>query len=143
MAWASAEDVQNLTGKVVDDTVVQQATGIIEMTSGGRVASMTTVNVSARNLDWLRRAVAYQAAFMVEYPDYFSRQDVSAMTQDGASATFRADGLVLSPLARRCLKRLSWRGVRTMQAGRTDTLRHIPVSTSDDYDDSLSWRSLG
>lgn len=141
MTWCTVQDVQQLTGKTVTDEDVQQATGIIEMTSGGRVASMDPTTVTARNLDWLRRAVAYQAAFMVEYPDYFSRMDVSAFTQDGTSATIRPDGLVLSPLARRCLKRLSWRGVRTVTA-RPGAGTRLPAYTSEAYDDSLAWKPL-
>jgi hypothetical protein len=114
MAWASAVDVYALTGATVTDAQVDQATSVIELTSGGRMARLDPAYLSERNLDWLRRAVAYQAAWIASQPDYFTRMDVSSMTQDGIAAAFRPDGLILSPLARRCLKRLSWRGVRTM-----------------------------
>lgn len=155
--WATAQDVQSLTGKVVDDLVVLQAQAVIELTSGGRVASLDSTLLSTRNLDWLRRAVSYQAAWMVDQPDLFTRMDVSTMSQDGASATIRRDGLVLAPLARHCLKRLSWRGMRTIKpsinrtndrAGyRFSDAPDLPGSvqsayTSSAYDDDLPWEGM-
>ncbi len=142
MVWATAEDVQALTGKVVGDDVIQQATGVIELSQGGRLAALDSTTVSGRNLDWLRRAVAYQAAWMVDQPGSFERMDVTTSTQDGASATMKPDALVLAPLARRCLKRLTWRGMRTIQPGPRAGYARLNVYTSDDYDDSLPYRSL-
>jgi hypothetical protein len=139
MAWATAEDVQQLTGKTVDDTLIDQATAVIEMTQGGRVSSLGTTTVSARNLYWLKLAVAYQAAWMDAQPDYFERMDVDTFTQDGASATLRPDGLRLAPLARTALKRLSWRGMRTIHAS-TGRLR--VGFYSDTADDHLHYRPL-
>lgn len=157
MVWATASDVLTLTGKTVQDADVDQAVAVVELLGGALVASAADAILSARNLEWLRRAVAYQCAFMVEYPDYFTRMDVSAFTQDGTSATIKADGLVLAPLARRCLKRLSWRGVRTVRpsinrtndrAGyRFSDAPDLPgveqgVYTSSAYDDDLPWQKL-
>jgi hypothetical protein len=114
MTWADAVDVKALTGAVVTDALIDQATAVIELTGGGRLAKLDPAYVSERNLDWLRRAVCYQAAFMADQPDYFARMDVSSLNQDGIQATLKGDSLILAPLARRCLKRLSWRGVRTI-----------------------------
>jgi hypothetical protein len=112
--WATAVDVKALTGVTVSDTLIDQATAVIELTGGGRLARLDPAFVSERNFDWLRRAVCYQAAFMAGRPDYFEAADVSSLTQDGVSAQLKGDSLILAPLARRCLKRLSWRGVRTI-----------------------------
>lgn len=142
MTWATAADVLSLTGKVVEDDVIQMATGIVEMNSGILQAATSGVtSPGTRNLEWLRRAISYQAAFMVEYPDYFSRMDVSTFTQDGASAALKTDALTLSPLAKKCIRRLSWRGTRTIQptTGRPITSR-APY-TSDDFDDNLPWKA--
>lgn len=155
--WAAALDVQQLTGKVVGDDDVLQAQAVVELLGGALVTAAGASVLSTRNLDWLRRAVAYQAAFMVEYPDYFTRMDVSVFTQDGTSATIKADGLVLAPLARRCIKRLSWRGMRTLhpsinrtndRAGyRFSDAPDLPTTetaayTSSAYDDDLPWQRL-
>lgn len=144
MSWATTSDVQRLTGKVVQDTDVDQATGIIEIVSGADADLLDATNLSARNLKWLRYAVAYQCAFMVDHPDYFTRMDVTQMTQDGSSATLRADGLVLAPNARRCLKRLSWRGVRTVQAtGEFNRHDRFGNLISDEFFDQLDWKPAG
>jgi hypothetical protein len=158
MSWATAEDVQTLTGKVVQDSDIQQAEGAIALLSAiGRAALLDSTILSTRNLDWLRMASAYQTAWLVEQPDYFSRMDVSQMTQDGTSATLKADALVLAPLARRCLKRLSWRGVRTLtpsinrtvdrSGSRYSNSPDLPgtdqaVYTSSAYDDDLPYKPL-
>lgn len=156
--WATATDVAQLTGKVVQDSDVMMAQSVIEVTSGGRISAMDTTSLSARNLDWLRRAVAYQAAFMVEFPDYFTRMDMMEMSQDGASATARTpDTFVLAPLAVRCMKRFSWRGMRTIvpsinrtvdRAGyRNSNAPDLPdvqnaPYTSSIRDDNLDWSPM-
>lgn len=155
-SWADEADVLRLTGRVVTADDVAQATAVIELTSGGRLAKLDAALVSERNFDWLKRAVAYQAAWMASRPDYFEAMDVSQMTQDGVSATIKADGLILAPLARRCLKRLSWRGVRTIRPTATIIGPHgFPVGTATVLgyaspvgygagvpDDELPWRSM-
>jgi hypothetical protein len=132
--WATAEDVTNLTGKTVDAPAVLQAQAIIELTGGLRVVMTDPAFLSPRNLEWLKRAVCYQAAYMVEHPDYFSRMDLVSLTQDGVSAVFRRDSQILSPLARRCLKRLSWRGMRTITPAVNRTYDRPAYRSSDDPD---------
>jgi hypothetical protein len=146
-SWATPDDVQSLTGKTVDDAEIDIAAGIIEVSSAiGDAATKEGVILSTRNKDWLRRATAYQAAFMADHPDYFSRMDVDSFTQDGATASIKADGLVLAPMARRCIKRLSWTGVRTVfsrdQQRPLSRFGDRPPYTSDDYDDSLPYKPL-
>jgi hypothetical protein len=142
--WADAVDVKALTGATVSDSLIDQATGVIELTSGGRLARLDPAHVTGRDFDWLRRAVCYQAAWMASQPDYFERLDVADLDQDGVVATFKADGLVLAPLARRCLKRLSWRGVRTIRPGASTTL--LPGAAigygAGLPDDDLPWRPM-
>lgn len=142
--WATAVDVKALTGATVSDALIDQATGVIELTSGGRLARLDPEHVSERNFDWLRRAVSYQAAWMDAHPDYFERMDVADLDQDGVVATFRPDSLVLAPLARRCLKRLSWRGVRTIRPGASSTaLPGAAIGYGAGLpDDALPWRPL-
>jgi hypothetical protein len=153
-AWATVDDVKRLTGKDLTGDAIDQATAVIELTGGGRLAKLDPAYVSERNFDWLRRAVCYQAAFMDAHPDYFERMDVASLSQDGVSASLKGDSLILAPLARRCLKRLSWRGVRTItpsinrttdRAGyRTSNAPDLPDVASIGFgasliDDELPW----
>lgn len=143
MAWATPDDVRSLAGRDVDSTLVDQAQGVIELTVGGRLATLTSDTVSTGTLDWLRRAVAYQAAWMASHPDYYDRMDVSSFSQDGLSANLKADALTLAPLARRCLRHLAGQGTRTADVGDPSATVRGNWYTSDDIDDSLPWKPLG
>jgi hypothetical protein len=156
--WATTQDVLDLTGVTVTDAQVAMATAVIEMDGGARLAKLDDKYVSDRNFDWLRRAVAYQAAWMVAHPDYFTRMDLVSLAQDGPSAVFRRDSMVLAPLAKRCLGRLSWRGIRTLTPSVNRTvdrpgyrtsnapdlpnIANVPAYTSEDYDDGLPWEGM-
>lgn len=156
--WATTQDVRDLTGVTVTDAQVMMATAVIETDGGARLVKLDDKYVSDRNLDWLRRAVAYQAAWMIAHPDYFIRMDVANLSQDGVSATFRRDSMTLAPLAKRCLGRLSWRGTRTVTPSINRTvdrpgyrssnapdlpnIANVPAYTSEDYDDGLPWSAM-
>jgi hypothetical protein len=119
--WASVSDVTEITGATVDAETLAQAQGVIELLVG-RTADATWI--PARDLRWLRRAVAYQAAWMPSQPDLFTRTEVASSSQDGASQVYRPDSHLLAPLARRALKKLTWRGNRSVHTESTmGTLR--------------------
>jgi hypothetical protein len=107
VTWASGSDVVALTGHPADDELLAQAQSLIELVIG-RTEDTATAEITARDLDWLRRATAYQAVWMAGQPDLYTRLDVTQLAQDGMAATFRDGALVLSPLAQSALKRLSW-----------------------------------
>ena len=111
MSWATGADVAALTGTPADDEKLAQAQAqaLVEL-HVGRTEALATAELSDRDLDWLRRGVAYQSAWIAGQPDLFTRLDVRQLAQDGMSTTFAPDGLVLAPLARQVLRRLSWMG---------------------------------
>lgn len=111
--WATTADVLSLTGKTVTDEQLAQANSVVEV-RGGRLYSISATRIGARNTEWLKRAVAYQAAWMLRQPDYFGRMDVTAISQDGRSSTLRDGGMELAPLARVALNRCSWMRSRSM-----------------------------
>lgn len=109
--WATAAEVAEITGVTVEDSVVAQAAGVIELHTG---RLQTDTGLRARDLTWLRRAVAYQAAWMNAQPDALTRSEVKSWSQDGASASQDGEDVVLAPLAKRALRRLSTRGTRSV-----------------------------
>jgi predicted ThiF/HesA family dinucleotide-utilizing enzyme len=115
-AWATPADVSELTGATADDTQIAQAQGIIE-TFSGRVGAAANFEVSAGSAEWLRRAVAYQTVWMQAQPDLFERSDLSDLSQDGVTVRFRADGSMIAPLARKALRKVKWRGSRSVSTG--------------------------
>lgn len=123
MAWATASEALALTGATVDDDQLDQAQGVVELFAG--ITEANTADLGA-NRRLLRAAVAYQAVWMAAQIDVATRTDVSSLTQDGAGVTpAHADALILAPLAKRALDRLSWRhGPRSTRINRaTDTPR--------------------
>lgn len=114
MAWASVFEVLELTGVTVTIAQLDYAQGVIDLFSG--VTEDAWANLSGRNLRLLNAATAYQAVWMAAQVDVITRTDVSELDQDGVKFTpAHQDALLLAPLAKRCLDRLSWHGARTLR----------------------------
>lgn len=110
--WASLSDVSVITGVDVDDPTLTSAQGVIEVLVG-RTPDANSL-MRAADLNWLKRAVAYEAAWLKDKPDLLTQADVNSYAQDGATADLKPDAQILAPMARRALKRLSWRGNRSV-----------------------------
>ena len=139
--WASIADVLEITGKTVTEPDRLVAVHSLE-TIIGVIEAVDRPDISDRDRYWLKLATCYQTAFVLDNPDLFSRADVTSASQDGESANFRnVDAHLLAPLARKSIRRLSWRSLtrskdRAAQRGRTNIL-------SEEYDDSLAWKPVG
>ncbi len=115
MAWADAGFTFSITGVTVSPEQLAQAQGVIDLTSGTTQDAAVDLALRPRDLRFLRMAVAYQAAWMASQVDLFSRTEVSSLNQDGVQMTpGHSDALLLAPLARRALGRLSWRRTRSV-----------------------------
>lgn len=139
--WATIADVEDVTGKTVTEKERGIAVRSLEPLIGV-IEAVERPDISDRDRYWLKLATCYQAAFVLDNPDLFSRNDVTSVSQDGESANFRnVDAHLLAPLARKCIRRLSWRGLtrprdRAAQRGPVNIL-------SEEYDDSLAWKPVG
>lgn len=111
-AWTDAETVLNCTGVEVTDQQILQAQADIEIFAGRTFDD--TDRIRTRDLYWIGRAVAYQAAWRPGQPGIESRMDLTAQSQDSVSANLGPDAVVLAPMAARALNRLSWRRSRTV-----------------------------
>lgn len=139
--WASIADVLEVTGKTV--TAAERGIAVRSLEPIiGVIEAVDRPDISDRDRYWLKLATCYQAAFVLDNPDLFSRADVTSASQDGESANFRnVDAHLLAPLARKCIRRLSWRSLtrskdRAPQRGPLNIL-------SEEYDDSLAWKPVG
>jgi hypothetical protein len=120
--WATAEDVLAATGVDVTLTPVwlTQANGIINMHAG--IADDATVYV--RDEYWLQQAVIWQTAWLAGQPGVMERSSVTTVSQEGMQVTYQDEAaLTLAPLARRCLKNLSWMGSRSVRLARRVNVR--------------------
>ena len=139
--WATLEQVATLTGKTVDEPTRALAAAAIELHTG-LIEGVERKGLKDRDAYWLRLAVCFQAAWLMTQPDYLERNAVSSVSQDGQSATGgNPDWLTLAPLARKAIKRLSWRGARTIVVDDGARRNRLNV-LSEEYDDSLAWRRL-
>lgn len=136
--WASVSDVTSKTGVTPTETQRTIAVGVLE-TVTGLIEEVERPDISDRDRYFLKLATCYQAAFVVDNPDLFARADVTSASQDGESATFRnPDAHLLAPLARKAIRRLSWRGIRALRPG-GGTDPKVNSSDLDALDDRLPW----
>jgi hypothetical protein len=142
-AWCTAADVTNATGVSVTDQQLAQAQADIEIFSG-RVYEDTS-RIRTRDLFWLGRAVARQAAWAAGQFGLETRLDATQIQQDQVSTTLQGDGLVLAPMAARALKRVSWMRSRTVhiRSAVEGAGPMIGDALSDGSDDRMVWTPYG
>lgn len=115
--WASVADVAEITGAGVTDAQLRQAQMQVELRVG-RTSDAT--GIGARDLRWLKRAVAYQAVWAAAQPDLLTRSETTgAVIQDGIHVDQSAQAQQMAPLAMTALRRLSWRGNRAIVVNST------------------------
>lgn len=117
MAWADETYASDITGVSVTAVKITQAQAMIELFSG----VTEEYKLRPRDVRHLKMAVAYQAAWLEGQIDVTTRTDVGQATQDEMSFTYatdKPDAAVLAPLAHRALRRLSWKGNRSVRLRR-------------------------
>lgn len=142
-AWATASDVVEITQVEVDDPTIMAAQNIVESVCHRRYKQ---VLMRKSDLEWLRKAVSYQAAWMSFQPDLFFRSGTSNTAGDGQSQTLntKAD-TYLAPLAGRAIKNLTWmksRGLR-VRTPFLDGDRSVgPLDAALADDSNLPWERM-
>lgn len=141
MTWADTPLVVAVTGAAVADVKtpdvlraqmdIENQTGVLE---GDRIGK--------RDLVWLGRATAYQWAWRAEQFDLLTRSSVSSASQDGQSATWDPNGHILGPLARECLRKLSWTGSRTEHIQQARERSVLAATLQDNGDPRTGWRRM-
>jgi hypothetical protein len=133
--WATAADVLSLTDATVTDAQLTQANAAIEL-HAGRLYTDAAARTGTRDIEWMRRACAYQAAWMLAQPDMFTRLEMQAISATGRPVPIIASALTLAPLARRALNRVSWFRSRSLHVRAPFEDGLGPLSTAViDYDD--------
>lgn len=142
IAWATEADVLSITRKTATAADIQSAAHEIESLTG-LIQSVDRPDLTDRDRHWLKLAVAYQTAWMLDNPDLFSREDVTSVSQDGESAVYRnTDAHILSPLARKALRRLSWRSLRAVVPGGGTPARAALDVNAEAFDNRLPWSAV-
>lgn len=131
MPWASESDVSDITGIEVDSGTLARAQATIEVIVGRVESELSTANMRTSDQAWLKKAVAYQAAWMSDQPDLFTRSETKRVSQDGASVEWSPNGQTLAPFAKKALRRLGWKGTRSIYTPSTlwpDGPKRYPAS---------------
>jgi hypothetical protein len=113
MPWADIAYTEAVTRRTVTEADLVAAQAIIDLFSRRDESAAETIGT--RDRGYLRQAVAWQAAWMLDQPGLSSRSSVEGVDQDGNRTTFvDAEAVVLAPLARKALGNLSWKRSRTV-----------------------------
>ncbi|MEL5958044.1 hypothetical protein AADR41_25355 [Streptomyces sp. CLV115] len=110
--YATITEVADIAGVSVDDATIKKAQAIIETASGKpeELVSNTT------DLLWLKKATAYQCAYMEDDPtSVFEQPNMESVTQGESKMVFGDKDVWLSPLAQKAIANLSWRKSRRIQ----------------------------
>lgn len=111
--WAQIADVLALTGVTVTQLQLTQANTIIEIFAR-RLYGVASTRTGTRDIEWMKRAVAFQAAWMQGQPDFFTRLDVTTITEGRKSIGLKEQTLMVAPMARMALSRVSWQKTRSI-----------------------------
>lgn len=110
--FATIDEVMTIAGVSVDNAELLRAQGIIE-TAAGRPEEMIT---GVTDLLWLKKALAYQCAYMENDPtSVFEQPNLESATQGDNKMVFGDHDVWLAPLAERAIAQLSWRKSRSIK----------------------------
>lgn len=108
MAFVTPAEVETLTGRTPTADTITLAETVMDIHAGR--AQEVWPYLSDADQRTLRYAIAFQAVWLDAHPEAVSSMDVESASQLDQSVTpTDADALTLAPLARRVLRRLSWR----------------------------------
>lgn len=115
MAWGVLPaDVLATTGATVTTAQVAQADAVVSIYVNRQ--STASASMSARDLATIRSAIAWQTPWQAAQSDMTTRSQYDSLSQDGLSVSSSAEwAKILSPIAARALKNLSWKGSRTLR----------------------------
>lgn len=118
MALVTIPEVQAVTQVQVTDDDIVQAQFVVDIIGDVDLDSAQAVGkLGTRDLSLLKRAVAYQAAWMQGQIAYHERTDVTRIAGSASNGGIDVRdelSLLLAPLARQCLSRVTWKRRSTM-----------------------------
>jgi hypothetical protein len=128
--FTTTTEVKTITGKIVDAALVARAQYVIEAYVGKFEAEIT----DTKDDEILKRAVAYQAAYMLNNEDIvYEQMAVSTTGQSDAYTTFKQgdnNSPFIAPMAVMICNKLSFVRSRSVYTGKSiDTVAEIEWRT--------------
>lgn len=116
--FTTINEVKTITGKIVKADLVQRAQYVVEAYVGKLESEVTNTS----DIEILKRAVAYQSAYMLNNEDIvFEQMAVSATGQNDAYTTFKPGDKVspfIAPMAVMICNKLSFIKSRSIITGK-------------------------
>lgn len=114
--WCTVAEAAAITNETLTTGDLVLANQILEIFVGVTPASRDRIKKKSwRNLELLKKAEAFQAAWLKDKPAILDRSDVDQVIQDSLQWTKSdQDSHVLAPLAKAAIQRISFRGARTI-----------------------------
>jgi|GEM_PF-5138028 len=120
-SWVTPAYVQQVTRVAVDETVVASAVSVISLLVNRDLSDESVFSVAdQRNMKF---AIAWQSAFMTSNPTALTEVQASSKKVSDVAVTYDTSATKsswLAPMARIALRKMSWKGSRTVQIGRLD-----------------------
>jgi hypothetical protein len=128
--FTTATEVKTITGKIVDAALVARAQYVIEAYIGKFESEIT----DTKDDEILKRAVAYQAAYMLNNEDIvYEQMAVSTTGQNDAYTTFKQGDTAspfIAPMAVMICNKLSFIRSRSVYTGKSsDTVNEVEWRT--------------
>lgn len=138
-------EVNGITGVTPSVTDIVTATGIVESVTGVDLSTAPSLPFRKADVRHLKQAVAWQARYVKEHPDVLTREaGMTGANTNGVSVSWGpggSEGGLVAPLARMALRRLSWRGSRSVRMRASKPALTIPQTLTNDGADG-SWSPL-
>ena len=116
--FTTTTEVKTITGKIVNAGLIQRAQYAVEAYIGKFEAEVTNTT----DIEILKRAVAYQSAYMLNNEDIvFEQMAVSTTMQNDSSTTFKQSDLTspfIAPMAVMVCSKLSFVKSRSIKTGK-------------------------
>ncbi|WID10830.1 head-to-tail adaptor [Streptomyces phage Mulchroom] len=114
--FATIAEVLAITEVTVTDQDIYKAQALVE-TAAGRPEELIPLTATT-DLLWLKKATAYQCAYMKDDPlGVYEQPNVESVTQDGGFKIVNGERNVwLAPASEQALRNLSWRKSRNVKS---------------------------
>jgi hypothetical protein len=127
--FTTINDVKTITGKIVDTALVSRAQYALE----AYLSKFESEVTDTVDLEILKRATAYQAAYMLNNEDIvFEQMAVSTTMQNDSSTTFKSGDAVspfIAPMAVMMCSKLSFIKSRSIKTGKINPTLTYPEWT--------------
>lgn len=113
MSWSTTAEAQSITGESHTQAELDLAQNVIELYV--LVAEDALAELKPTDVRMLKKAEAYQSSWMKARVGFMIQKDTDEVVQDGLTyVKGDKDMHILSPLAKKAIKRISWMRSRTL-----------------------------